>query len=281
MQYSNIGAGLAIYLVGLATSDNDDMSSMLLVDYTNTEIFQLLGMEATSFRRSDLTKVATPYTKEYNIWDPEVYMEMPIYDSATFPDGGLRSSANDMAKFLGAIMNEGKLTLETTKKPSDEEADAVTTSARVASLDSIVLLQPETVQDMLRPRYDSGHSIFWYVTTFSVGGQNRTMVGYNGGDPGAFSFMFFDPDTKTGFFMAANGEGGTLDPVAFANLTAALIAYADELAQQHVGDNHSSSLDSPSADPESDSSEGPASNAIVKAVSTTIVFLMAVVAAIF
>lgn len=55
------------------------------------------------------------------------------------------------------------------------------------------------------------------------------MIGHNGGDPGAITWMFFDPNPKFGYFVASNGEDD-LDPVALANLTAALFAKADDLA---------------------------------------------------
>ncbi|CAB9513382.1 Transmembrane protein 144 homolog [Seminavis robusta] len=212
--YSNFGAALAGYLLELATNEP-------LPDYTHTEMFQVLGMNSTSFRQSDLNTIATPYTKLDGTL--EEYMEIPLYDVATFPDGGLRSSVNDMARFLGTIMNGGTLDIS-----PEDDADETATARN--GRESTVLLQPESVKEMLRPRYESDRAIFWFVTELEVGGKNRSLIGHNGGDPGAFTYLFFDPDTSTGYFIAGNGDGSTLDPYALADLAAALFAYADELA---------------------------------------------------
>jgi len=212
-EYSNIGAALAGYVLELVTN-------MSLPDYTIQEFFGPLGMENTSYRVSDLeeTVVATPYTSE-NGYIADI-VELPIYEDATFPDGGLRTSVNDMARFLGAIMNEGTLELEND--------------------DSFSVLKPTSVEAMITPRFvfgdgeigvfgDGEIGVFWFVLTIPFNGGERSVVGHHGGDLGALSYMFFDPVTKTGFFFVANGDIGDADPF---ELVVALIEHADEMKQK-------------------------------------------------
>ena len=127
----------------------------------------------------------------------------------------------------------------------------------------MVVLQPESVADMLSPRYESDHGIFWFVTNLTVGEKQRNLIGHNGGDPGAFSYMFFDPDTATGYLIAGNGESDFIDPYALANLTAALFEHADNLANEDDGGVPVDDLNGGSADNEEmTNGEGSASGAV-------------------
>ena len=202
--YSNIAAALAGYLLELVTETS-------LPDYAIEEIFGLLCTENTSYRVFDLTEtvVATPYSR---LAKNEDRIEFPIYELATFPDGGLRTSVNDMARYLGAIMNEGTLELE------DDG--------------SITVLQPTSVEAMLRPRFDNGEEkigVFWTFLTLPFEGGLRSLVGHTGGDPGASSYMFFDPESKTGFLIVTNGDDSNANPI---ELGVALLFHADELKQE-------------------------------------------------
>ena len=66
---------------------------------------------------------------------------MTHYGYPTSPDGQLRSSANDMAKFLAAMMSGG-------------------------SLGGATILEPKTLQAMLEPQFpnaekDEDQGLFW------------------------------------------------------------------------------------------------------------------------
>lgn len=119
--YSNVGAALAGELVEASTGTPLDA-------YTQEHIFIPLGMENTGWHLSDFENqddIAVPYN--IGIW-PWVYFEevgkwIPYNNENSlfgrhgfeqfahpgYPDGGLRASVNDTARFLAAIMNGGEL----------------------------------------------------------------------------------------------------------------------------------------------------------------------------
>ncbi|MEE9319542.1 MAG: serine hydrolase domain-containing protein [Granulosicoccus sp.] len=183
--YSNIGAGLAGYALELATGQT-------LAEYALAEIFTPLAMPDTSWRYEDLNpaNVATPYTSE----DDEP-VPLPNYELATWPDGGLRSSAVDMARLLATIMNDGTF-----------------------GQSGVSILQPASVTRMLTPTSD-GYSLFWEVNdALEYGGEQHTINGHTGSDPGAFSVIYFDPEQHIGVVIVATGDDEEIDEQAFLDL---------------------------------------------------------------
>jgi CubicO group peptidase (beta-lactamase class C family) len=92
--YSNVGAALLGYAVEVETGT--DFS-----DWCDTEIFQPWGMTNTSWRLAALDEdtLAMPYTGLFST------DEAGHYGFPDYPDGGLRSSAVDMALFLEATVD--------------------------------------------------------------------------------------------------------------------------------------------------------------------------------
>ncbi len=196
-EYSNIGAGLAGYTLELATGQT-------LAEFAAEQIFIPLGMANTSWRYDDLDSdnVATPYAV-----DEEKVIPLPNYELATWPDGGLRSSASDMALVLSTIMNEGKF----------GRSDAS-------------ILQQRSVAEMLTPAAD-GYGLFWGVDiAFEYGGEEHMLVGHSGGDPGAFSYIYFDPAQNIGIVIIAKGDDDEVDEQAIIDLVA-LLFESGELLQ--------------------------------------------------
>jgi CubicO group peptidase (beta-lactamase class C family) len=172
--YSNVGAGLAGYSLELATGSS-------LADYAAAHLFRPLGMQHTSWELRDFSwgEVATPY-----VWDEtsSSYVELPLYGLATWPDGGLRSSARDLGRFLAAILHQGELC-------------------------GTRILQPESVGRMLTPRVVDdvegvGFGTFW--ATFL--GDSGSLVGHTGSDPGAASLMLFEPSERLGVVLLSNTD---------------------------------------------------------------------------
>ncbi|BBM03225.1 serine hydrolase [Microbulbifer sp. GL-2] len=190
-EYSNIGGALAGYSLELA-------SGFSLADYAQREIFTPLGMNNTSWKLSELNpdKIARPHYQLNGNLTP-----LPLYDLATWPDGGLRSSAYDMATFLATIMNDGKLA-SGNRGPRILEADSVA--------------------QMLTP-IAGNFGIFWYTSSSYYNGEDHRIVGHNGGDPGSFSYLFFNPVEEVGVIFMGNTDHNGISESSFDMLLATLL----------------------------------------------------------
>jgi len=162
VEYSNIGAGVIGHLVEV-------LSGVPFERYVADHVFAPLGMAHTSFRLDDLDRsmIALPGGKG------------PLQGFPTYPDGTLRSSPSNLARFLIATMQGG-------------------------SYGGRRILEPATVAQMLRNQtpLDPNQGLIWYAERFG----KRTLWGHVGDDPGVSATMFFDPATQTGVLLAANGE---------------------------------------------------------------------------
>ena len=95
-EYSNIGAGLAAYIL-------EQVSKMSFDTFTKKHLFEPLQMTGTGWflRQIDTSQHSRLYEKK------EKLEAVEWYGLATYPDGGLRTSVHDLSRFLQAIMNEG------------------------------------------------------------------------------------------------------------------------------------------------------------------------------
>ena len=199
--YSNVGAALAGYALELATGSS-------LADYAREHIFAPLRMHHTSWTLDALarveargsacerrTDIATPYG-----WDAKraVHVPLPFYDLATSPDGGLRTSANDLGRLLSLVIRGGEL-------------------------DGVRVLQRETVGRMLAPmvRGPAGETgVFWVTRTDQHG---ATQIGHSGSDPGANTLMQFDPRARVGFVLLSNADSTALTELSASELATELL----------------------------------------------------------
>lgn len=172
VRYSNVGAALAGALVGVVGRFGFDRSC-------RERIFSPLGMSGSAWHLRDLDEsmVAMPY--EYRRgrgdWTPYGHYGYPDY-----PNGLLRSSVHDMARFLIAHMNDGSF--------GDEQ-----------------ILEPSTAIEMRRVQYagldpDQGLGFFHWRT------DDEDRVGHNGGDYGATTEVWFRPADRRGVLLFANGD---------------------------------------------------------------------------
>ena len=177
MSYSNAGFALLGYLVEV-------IGKQPLEEYLQQNVYSILGMNETSFyiAKLDRDRQARPYTYAKKLKanlcpgdgdgnllpegvSPKVgYNEHALYSYPTLADGMVRTSVNQLAKFLIALMNG---------------------DAR--------LLKTETINEMLG---DKEQGLGW----FKIGDQ----WGHDGSDPGCSTEMIFDPETKVGSIVFAN-----------------------------------------------------------------------------
>lgn len=176
-EYSNIGAGLAGYIVELAVGEK-------LNAYTKRHVFDPLRMSNSGWFLSEI-----PPAKHARLYVAQgLRIPIPLYGITTYPDGGARTSVSDLAKFFIALLNDGEYE-----------------GARI--------LEQKSVEEMLRFQYTSANKpdnvnlhgedsvnsgIFWATK------YDTTRIGHNGSDPGVRTMMLADPNKEIGVILFTN-----------------------------------------------------------------------------
>lgn len=175
-EYSNLGTALAGYIVEVRTGKK-------LNAYSREYLFNPLKMDDTGWLLSDidLKKHARLYQKQ-----PDSSIKLiPLYGMTTYPDGGVRTSVNDLSHFFICLLNDGKF-------------------------QNKQVLSEKTVQEMLRFQFDDAHKpenivpaelntgIFWST---KMGGKR---IGHNGSDFGVRTFMLSDLKKEVAVIMFIN-----------------------------------------------------------------------------
>lgn len=174
--YCNIGFALAGYLIEAITGIEPSR-------YCRDSMFTLLDMNESSFfyRDLDTMHMAMPYK-----WNSG-FIPYGHYSYHDYPAGALKTSTSQLARFLIAIMQYGRL-------------------------GSVRILDSTTVRLMITPQIpniNAGQGICWYKTIIG----SRQLWGHHGGDFGIRTGMFFCPADTTGVLVFTNGEAG-VDPIA-------------------------------------------------------------------
>jgi CubicO group peptidase (beta-lactamase class C family) len=166
--YSNAGFALAGDMV-------EKLAGMNLQEWCKAHIFLPLGMNESSFFLRDLDRshIAMPYTTDA----AGQFQAAGYYAYPDYPDGALRTSANQLARFLMAIAAHGEL-------------------------QGTRILMSATVDEMLRIQPSSEEGLSWEFV--SIGG--RPVVGHSGADDGVSTDMYFDPQTRAGIVVLTNGS---------------------------------------------------------------------------
>ena len=129
-EYSNIGAGLAGYIVEVATGKP-------LSEVTKEIIFKPLGMINTCWFLSEME--LSKHSKLYeSTEDNTVLKQIQLYGLTTYPDGGVRTTITDLSHYLMCIMNNG-------------------------SYKGVQILKESSIVDMLSPDYIDSYTKFWGI----------------------------------------------------------------------------------------------------------------------
>lgn len=172
--YSNIGYGLLGYLV-------EEITKMPFPEYTQQQIFDPVGMKDTKWLHKDV-----PNKEALAIqYDPNKKPLVP-YSFPTYPDGALKTTSSDFAKFYMAIMNGGQA-------------------------DDGSILSPATLKVMFEPQSDENtQALGWSYSVldslYLEGTSQGTVVGHSGSDPGVLTITMFNPDNKSGLILFFNQE---------------------------------------------------------------------------
>lgn len=198
--YSNIGAGLAGYIIEFRTGKT-------LNKYAKKHIFKPLKMQNSGWALNeiDINKHSKLYRKK-----GDSIVQIGLYEGTTYPDGGVRTSIQELSNFFISLLNVGKY-----KK------------ARI--------LKTETVEEMLRFQYTETNTpenvklnkvnqgIFWATKL------GATRIGHNGSDPGVRTFMLSDLNKEFAIVIFFNTELEEKDGGIYFDIYEELYKYAKEL----------------------------------------------------
>ena len=168
--YSNIGLATVGYLA-------EQVSGLPFDAYCADSLFVPLGMDETSWHLADLdaSHIAMPYR-----WNGVTYMPYGHYGYSDYPSGQLRTSADQLARFLQAYLRGGEL-------------------------DGNRILEEGTVADMLTPHYPGvrwNQGLVWYRD--GAGWQ------HGGGDRGVSTIVSFGRVEGVGVVVLTNGENASV-----------------------------------------------------------------------
>jgi CubicO group peptidase (beta-lactamase class C family) len=170
--YSNAGFGLLGLIV-------ETVSGQPFNEYCKTYIFEPLGMHSAGWLSTDvdLSRLAIQYDDE---------VPLKPYSFPTYPDGSLKVSMQDYAKFIGAMLNGG-----------------IYRGQRI--------LKEGTVAEMFAA--NPSDNLVWegaVLDEFFIDTNGHSVQGHSGGDPGSFSLVAFNPDRETAIIFFVNGTPSLL-----------------------------------------------------------------------
>ena len=189
--YSNVGFGVLGYLVEL-------LGRRPFPALCREGIFDPLGMRYTGWllRDIDVTRHATPYLhvpdhmtaeevafygplaapgRDLKSVSPGTLVPLRPYGYANYPDGSLRTSANELARFLAAYLAQGQAY-----------------GSR--------LLEPSTLALMFSGNHFGGH-LCWGTRTLPDG---RSVILHSGADAGVSSVIAFESSSRVGVVCVRN-----------------------------------------------------------------------------
>ena len=188
--YSNIATALMAYII-------EYQSKIPFDEFTNKYIFLPLKMNNTEWFYN--TKYDDKYATLYEVNEIENPLQEKVlnndkslkaYCSVTYPDGSLKTSANDLTLFLKTMMR-----------------GYFNTDTAIVGKQSYQILFAKQFNEQNMPtnmdKKEPNRGIFW---SYSKKGSIR----HTGDDLGVFSFISFNPITKVGVVMTLNArlDGG-------------------------------------------------------------------------
>ena len=163
------------------------VSGLNYASYVEEKILEPLRMCRSTFREEDVKNdrdVATPYvTSESGAKVPTRYPYGQMIS-----DGGLMSSATDMARFMRALLSGGALE-----------------GARVASAESIRDMMEPKVRTVEEPIDGAGFSYYGYGLRIKSSFLGHTLAHHSGSVFGSSAYMGLLPDEGAGVVILANG----------------------------------------------------------------------------
>jgi CubicO group peptidase (beta-lactamase class C family) len=169
--YSNMGIVLGGYLAEV-------VEGVPLEKLTKDRIFTPLGMKETAWKLSEIdpSHLAMPYD-----WSAaKGFTPFGQFGEPDWPDGMLRTSVPELARFLMMFMNRGEFA--GTRILSEKSADEM--------------------RRVQFPDLDSEQGLAWGYDEFN---SRKHVMGHDGSDNGVSANMYFDPADGAGVIVMANG----------------------------------------------------------------------------
>ncbi len=172
--YSNIGYAILGRIIEVTSKQSYS-------EYIKTHIFQPAGME-----ESTVEAYVKPGTMSYGFVDGDV-VSMPVIRD--YPAGSLVASANDMGKFMNAILSGGK-----------------GIHGQIISKKTLdTMLAPSNTDSTLDGLFRIGLGFFYS----KLSGDMESMVGHGGDLPPFHALLFFDVKTGIGVSVQVNSIQGS------------------------------------------------------------------------
>lgn len=176
--YSNVGAALLGYLTECIAKKPFD-------EFCNERIFEPLNMKNTSWRIKDfdLDKLALPYYKPNQT--------KGHYGSPDYPNGLLRTSIEDLSKFMLMFVNDG-------------------------TYNDVQILEEETVELMKEVHFEYEEDeeqnqvgLTWYYQN----DDDDRALGHDGAEEGVTTSMFYYEEDEVGVILLCNLTDAEIGPI--------------------------------------------------------------------
>ena len=187
--YSNIGFEVLGAII-------EQVSGVSFEKYMADNIFTPLGMKDSTFFYPDVPEALRTYGHTGDASSKQATPHYP-YNRRHGPSSTLNTNIEDMSRFVFALLNGG-------------------------DLDGALLLKPQTLTDMWRPRW----TIHKEASHFATAGwiheirDGQRMLRHFGGDVGFRSVLAIMPDNKAAIFLVSNDDRANTRALALAVLAA-------------------------------------------------------------
>lgn len=194
--YSNVGIGLAAWIVELVTKID-------FMEYTKEKIFKPLGLDDISWTIQEYTQeqqksIVHPYMFNVRVNEiqpclpqisitqlPKKWIALELNSIQPYPAGQLRSTIQSLSVLLSMFINHG-------------------------TYNGIQILQPKSIQEISTVQYpkltnDSVGLVYTYFKSLGFP-FDRNYFGHNGALSGYATWMLLDPKTKIGVCLLSNGD---------------------------------------------------------------------------
>ncbi|MEE9350429.1 MAG: serine hydrolase domain-containing protein [Flavobacteriaceae bacterium] len=205
--YSNIGAGLAAYII-------EYKSNMNYAAFTEKHIFNPIGLQNTHWFK---TEVDSSLISKYYHFQNSNLEAVKSKGVQLYPARDLITNVEDLTTYCKSVMlNDPKVLSELSYKK---------------------LLHKELQNEITNKSHDNS-GIFWLIDRNQYG-ITYQLTGMTGGDDYINTIMMFDPKTNLGYIFIGNTGGSKYNRYHHINIYRTLVSYGDYIIQN---DNKNSFL---------------------------------------